>query len=126
MKRNSGGVCFFVQKYVRTLMVVLLLTFVMCGGQKFDSYGNDEAVTAKPTKVTLKKVLKLNRLNKVPVIPEGGNQKYQESQRRRNSGDNVPAATDQQKTFAAANFEEINDSFSRRRARFLFNSRVGK
>lgn len=103
-----------------------MLTFVMCGGQQFDSYGNDEAVTAKPTKVTLKRVLKLNRLNMVNAMP-GGNQKYQESQRRRNNGDNVPAATDhQQKTFAAANFEEINDSFSRRRARFLFNSRVGK
>lgn len=124
MKRNLGGLCFFVQKYVFTLMVVLLLTFVMCEGQKFDSYGNDEAVTAKPTKITLKKVMKLNRLNKGTATP-GGTQRFQESQRRHN-GDNVPAATDQQKTFATANFEEINDSFSRRRARFLFNSRVGK
>lgn len=100
--------------------------------QDYDDYDQQQITLrpVKPTKVTYKKVLKRPAAVTAKLVsPQKFQQPQQQQQQRKLQrgkflDDNIPQAD--QKSYSTAVFEENNDNFSRRRARFLFMSRVGK
>lgn len=70
-----------------------------------------------------KKVLKVKKEKNQPeTLPVAGKQLY----RSRNSEDSVSASSNKNSFTVSSYDDDIEDYFSRRRARFLFRQRVGK